>query len=206
MTVLTFVVLLSMTDKPAADMPAGKLTGFTDVVTIKKPGAEKAYAVNKEDTVLVGDILRTGEKARAQVTFIDDSFVNLSSDTLLMVNQYIYDHESNRRKAVITVPEGVGRFIFYKKRHNNSLFTVEAGNALITGNIADFAVMVSPRETEVAVLDGMVNVKNIATLTVGEIRVSMNQLTIVKEKTPPSKPIILGSKQKRVYIRDTTVH
>ena len=204
--ILILAILLLLVDSPAAlYMPVGNITGLSGNVVVNKPGNEKPVGLRKEDAVFIGDILRTGRKSRVQVTFIDDNFVNVSSESSIMVNQYIFDRERKRRKVIVKLLEGGVRFILYKK-YSNSSFAVEAGNASITGNIADFTVKVSPHETEVIVLDGFVNVKNISSMVVGEIRLGINQKTAVKEKNPPSEPEIVTSQQRNAWIEETNVH
>ncbi len=203
--ILILAILLLFVDSPAASyIHAGNLTGSTGIVNVKRPGNEKSVGLRKEDAVFIGDILSTGKKSRAQVTFIDDNFVNVSSESSIMVNQYIFDRDGNRRRAVVKLLEGGARFILYKK-YSNSSFAVEAGNASITGNIADFIVKVSPHDTEVIVLDGLVNVKNISAMVVGEIRLDINQKTAVKEKNPPSEPEILTLQHRNAWIKETNV-
>ncbi|MBI4653452.1 MAG: FecR domain-containing protein [Nitrospirae bacterium] len=186
----------------AADALVGKLILIDGTVTIKRTGLEKAVAAKEGDDISVTDILQTGKDSRAQIVFTDDSVINMSSEAGLRVNQYVYDSVSNRRKAVVKVLKGKTRFVIHKYRSRGSGFTVETDKALVTANIADFVVAVLPAETEVAVLDSGVSVKNISFLTVGVIRLSVNQKTIVKEKTPPSQPSVITLQQRRAYIKD----
>lgn len=197
-----FSILLLPVSNLAADAPVGKLVLVDGIVTIKKIGIENPVAAKEGDDISLTDVLRTGKNSMAQIVLTDDSVVNISSDTGLRVNQYIYDSVNNRRTAVVKVLNGKARFFIHKYRSRDSGFKVETDKALVTVNIADFVVTASPAETEVAVLDNEVSVKNISFLTVGVIRLIANQKTIVKEKTPPSQPSVITPQQRRAYSKD----
>lgn len=197
------VFLFSVKDTLSADVTVGKLTNIRGVVTIKRANLEKPIAAVLGSDFFIGDVVQTGKDSRAQLTFADNSFVNLASETVFMAIQYIYEPENNRRKAIVKILGGKARFILHKEGYRDSSFAAEAGNALITTNTADFAVTVLSTETEVVVFNKTVSTKNILSLVVGEIKLGTNQMTIIKEKTTPSKPAALTSKQRIDYIRAT---
>ncbi|MDP3029167.1 MAG: FecR family protein [Deltaproteobacteria bacterium] len=192
-------LFFSPVDSMAADAPVGKLAIVSGKVTVKRAGAEKR-TVAAGHYVFVGDIVQTEKNSMSRVVFTDDSFINLSSATALMIRQFTFDPEENRRTAIMKVLGGMARFVIYKQR--NGSFNVETNSASVRANIADFGVAVLPDETEVAVLDGAVSVENISPLTIGKIRLGINQKTIVREKTPPSEPVTLSLKQRKVYLKD----
>lgn len=197
---LVSFVLLSKTACFAGNA-IGTLTLIEGPVTVRKIGGQEV-SVTPGDKLRVGDILETGEKSRAQVVLTDDSTIDLSSRTILRVNQYVFDFERNRRTTLIKVPAGKARFAVFRKRDNESTFKVEAGYAAIAAAVADFVAIISPRETTVAVTDGSVGVKNSSYLTVGQIRLGSNQTTIVKEKQMPSAPAVMRHEQRRTYNKD----
>lgn len=199
----SFFILFQIKAVSAGEL-AGRITIVNGTVKVKKAGVEKPVPVKNGDRIFVGDLLSTGERSKVQVTFIDDAFVNLSSATTVRVNQYIFEPEFNRRRAVINVLDGMARFIFYKGRQGNPSVIVEAGYALITANMADFAVKVSPLQTDIAVLDREVSVKNVSPLTIGEMRIGMNQKTSVKKDAAPLMPDILVPFQRKSLIKETS--
>lgn len=199
---LVLAVFLFPTDNPAADTAVGKLTVVQGTVTVKKAGVEKAIAAGEGDSISVGDVLQTGKNSGAQLVFTDDSLLNLSSDTALRVNQYIYEPEKNRRKAIVKILGGKTRFVIYRERSGESAFYIATDKAAITAGIADFVVTVLPSETEVAVLENSVSIKNASYLIVGEIRMGINQKTSVKKGTPPSRPSVITPQERREYIKN----
>lgn len=119
---LILAVFLFPADNLAADTAIGKLTVVQGTVTVKKSGVEKAVAVGEGDSVSVGDVLQTGKNSGAQLVFTDDSLVNMSSDTAVRVNQYIYEPGKNRRKAIVKILGGKTRFVIYRKGALNQYF------------------------------------------------------------------------------------
>lgn len=182
-------------------VPMGAVTALHGTVTLTRPGAGEGRVVQKGDEVLVADELRTGKGSGARLTFTDGSFVDLSPESALCVNQYVFDAEDNRRTARVKVLSGRARFVLYKARSSDSAFYVETNNALVVSAIlADFGVAAGPSGTEIAVLAQSVRVKNAFTLVVGEISLGVNQKTVVKEKTPPSSPVTLTREERKDYI------
>lgn len=180
----------------------GRLTVIAGSVTVSKTVTQKVSPARVGDKIFVGDVLRTGKESRAQIVLTDDSSVNISTGTALRVNQYAIETAINRRTAIIKILEGKARFVVFKQRNNGSAFRVETKQAAISAGTADFVAVVSPGETEVAVLDGGLSVKNISNLTVGVVSLGANQETVVKEKFPPSGPTVITTQQRRTYSKD----
>ncbi len=191
------------TDCPAAVSAVGTVTAMRGHALIKRPGVEKAYSAQKGETVAAGDDIRTEENSMVQITFTDEAFVNLSSDSAMRVDQYSFDIEQNRRTARLNLLKGRARFILYEPRSPDSAFYVKTNIALVTATtIADFGLTVEPHQTEVSALDHAVGVNNIWPLAVGNVWLSANQKTVVKEKTAPSKPVALMLEERRSYMKD----
>jgi hypothetical protein len=182
----------------------GKITAVNGVVQLKRPGVEKEYSPVKGDSFLVGDDIRTGKDSTVQLSFTDESFVNLFENSSVRVNQYAFDPEKNRRTARIRLLGGKARFVLFKPRSNDSFVWVDTNNASVNANtIADFGILSTSRETEVATLAHGVIVKNFSQLIVGDVWVDANMRTVVVEKNPPSLPEILTPQERRNYMQDT---
>jgi len=76
---LTFFTVLSFpTYTLAANTVIGKLPIVQGMVAIQRLGIIDALKGGAEDKILMGDVLQTGKGSGAQITCIDDLFVNLS--------------------------------------------------------------------------------------------------------------------------------
>jgi hypothetical protein len=80
---------------------------------------------------------------------------------------------------------------------------VEAGNALGTaGGLADFIVAVSTGQAEFTVLDHGLSVRNSLPYVIGDVRVGVNQRTVVKEKAPPTVSEVITPQERKKYLKD----
>lgn len=186
---------------PAAIEGIGSVTVVRGDVSIKRPGAEKLIPVHLADTIYVGDILQSGRDSGAQLVLTDDSVVNISSRTSIRVSQYSLDTAIHRRTAVARVLEGMARFIVHKQQ-KEATFTIETAHATVSFAYADLVIGTSTVESAVAVLDRGVSVKNSSPLIIGQVSLGVNEMTMVRAKTPPSPPAVLTSQQRRIYSRD----
>ena len=61
--------------------------------------------------VFVKDLIVTGAKGRMQLTFQDQSFISLGSNTSLEIKEYLYDATTKKGAMVTKVDEGVFRVV-----------------------------------------------------------------------------------------------
>jgi hypothetical protein len=170
---------------------------------LKRPGAGNHLAVREGTAFKVGDVIETGGASAAQLTLADESFMNMGPGSAVRVSQFSFDPVTDRRTTIIRLIEGRTRFIVYKLRSPGSSFRVEAGNALVTtGGLADFLVLTSLGQAELIVLDRGLKVKNSLPYVVGEVRVEVNQRTIVQEKSPPMVPVIITPQERKNWLKD----
>jgi len=196
------LILFAQCVPALADEPVAAITYTRGNVTIKRTGQEHPAAAHEKDRMAVGDVVLAGADSSAQITFPDEAFVTLAPNSSLRVNQYTYDPGQQRRTVVVKVLSGQARFLAYKPLSEDSSLRVETGQALILTNIiADFVVSVSRRETEVAVLDKGVSVRNASPVVVGELGLGVNQRAVVKEKSPPAQPSIITPEQRKAYLK-----
>lgn len=199
-------VLVSLPFPPivlSAEQEIGSITSARGTVVLKRPGAGSSIAVKEGLAFRVGDVIETDVRSTAQLTLTDDSFMNLGPGSAVRVNQYSFDPATDRRATVIRVIKGKSRFVVYKLRSPGSLFRVETDTALvIIGGLADLVVLSAPGRTEVAVLDRGLVVKNSLPYVVGDVRVGVNQRTVIQEKTPPKAPVVVTQQERKILLKD----
>jgi len=187
----------------SAEPDIGSITAARGSVILKRPGAEGPITVKAGVAFKVGDVVEAGENSTVQLTLTDDSFMNLAPNAAVRVNQYSFDHSSNRRTTIIRVIEGKTRFVIYKLRSPGSSFRVEAGNTLVTtGGFADFVVLALPGRSEVVALESSLNVRNTLPYVVGNVNVGVNQRTIIREKASPIVPVIIAPQERKEWLKD----
>jgi hypothetical protein len=187
-----------------ADNPAGLITKVQGRVMVRLTGEEKTTPVKAGDPVLIGHLIQTEKGAKVQLVFADHSLVTILPESELRLNQYAYSSPEKRTRAIIQVFNGQMRFIVNARRINNTDFTIETRQAVISAAVSDFIIKASSKDTEVTVLAEALTVKNSSPLTVGLVRLDTNQKTVVREKVPPAQPTICPLDLRRTYINDAT--
>lgn len=187
----------------SAEPEIGSITASRGNVVLKRPGAERSVTIKVGMAFKVGDVVETGASSAVQMTLTDDSFVNMGPGSAVRVNQYSFDPASNRRTTIIRVLEGKVRFVVFRIRRGDSYFRVEADKALVTsGGLADFVVTASPGQAEVAVLESSLNVRNTLPYVIGNVNIGVNQKTVVKEKAPPTVPVVITPQERKKLLKD----
>jgi len=185
----------------SADGAVGKWTVVQGRVAVTAAGAGGTRLARTGDTIAVGDLLETGEDARAQALLADDTVVNLSSGTSARILQYSFDPAGGRRTAVVKLLGGKARFIVSARK--SSRFNVESAQAAVAAvAAADFVALAAPAATTVAALDGGVRVKNVSNLIVAEYELWSNQTTVVRSGAAPSRPAPIAPQQRKDYRKD----
>ena len=203
---IALAVLVVLPYPPAAfsvEPDIGSITGVRGSVVLKRPGSADPLTVKERVAFKVGDVIETDAKASAQMTLTDDSFVNLGPASSVRVSQYAFDPATDRRTAIVRVIEGKSRFVIYRLRSQESSFRVETDTArLMIGGVADFVVLASQGRTNVAVLDHGLIVRNSIPYVVGDVRIGVNQMAIVQEKSPPTAPVVITQQERKAWLKD----
>ena len=182
---------------------AGTVTFVSGTVMLKRPGSEHAIRVSEGDVVSVADDIICGEDAFAQLTLTDGAFVNIFPRSTVRVNQFAFDAAANRRTTRLKVETGKARFVLFKVLDKDSSFFVETNTALLVlDTIADAAVSVTGPQTLVAALAATATVRSASRLTVGEVKLGVNQKTLVKEKAPPEPESTVTREERKEFMKD----
>jgi hypothetical protein len=188
---------------PSVEPAIGTVTALRGTAFIKRPGAGDPLPARVGMSFLVGDLVETRSGSMARLSLTDESFMNLAAGSAVRVNQYSFDPAENRRTTIIRVLDGKVRFVVFRLRTGGSSFRVEAGNALGTaGGRADFIVAVSTGQAEFTVMDHGLSVRNSLPYIIGDVRVGVNQRTVVKEKAPPTVSEVITPQERKEYLKD----
>jgi hypothetical protein len=199
----SLLIILCPPFASSAEPAIGTVTALRGSALIKRPGAGDPFPAVVGTAFLAGDVIEARSDSAVQVSLTDESFMNVAAGSAIRVNQYSFDPTSNRRTTIIRVLEGRVRFVVFRLRSDGSSFRVEADKALVTaGGLADFLVIASLGQAEIAVLASSLNVRNSLPYVVGNVNVGVNQRTIVKEKSPPTVPETITPKERKEYLKD----
>ena len=99
--------------------------------------------------------IRTGVESAADLIFLDDSELVIGERAEVTIDEFIYDPDTNVAKGAVNVAKGVLRFASATAKLDVSLKT-QTATIGIRGTVFD--VLASFRSTEIAVLEGAVEV------------------------------------------------
>lgn len=193
--------LLSATDAPCADV-AGKITSIRGENVCRRPGVAGVRTLKNGDAVQVADLLEVGKNGKIQLLLSDGMVITVMPGSILRISQYSFESDKSRMSAVMSLKQGMARFILYKELKGGSSLKIETGQALIQTSRADIVVAASEAQTELFTLAGSAGVRNSSNLLVGNVRVGENQSVVVPTKTPPSTPSVIPLQQRRKFTKD----
>ncbi|MBB5054760.1 hypothetical protein HNQ36_004767 [Afipia massiliensis] len=97
------------TSQPAADEPAGNVAILKGTATVTRNGMTGPLKL--QDEIFKGDILQTGKSSTLGVTFSDDTTLNLSASSRVVVDNFIYQEGAKDNAALINVTRGTMAFV-----------------------------------------------------------------------------------------------
>jgi hypothetical protein len=127
-------------------------------------------------SVAIGDLITTGEEARARILFKDDSILTLAHNTKLEIKEYLI--EKDKRNSIISLQAGKLRTEVTKLLTPESKFEVHTPTAIAGARGSDWLSVVENNPgTTIYCLQGPISVVNpefpaqILTLTAGQYAV-----------------------------------
>ena len=171
-----------------------------EITAIRADGSR--VTLNQGDPVYQGDVIETAGEGVVGITFIDDTTFSLGEGGRMVLDELIYDAETNEGSSAISVVQGVFSFV--------SGAIAKSGPDAMT--IRTPVATIGIRGTKVAVKAGAEGEENVITLLeegdgiTGEIVVTNsagseilnvpNQTTTITSFfTPPSAPVVLPQAQ-----------
>lgn len=176
-------------------------TGPTEIVRNRKSLESKVNSpVEMNDTIVTA-------KAKAKLTFEDKTTVNITEQSKLIIDDFVYDSHKGSGKLAMKVVLGTARYAsgqIAKSSPQNVAINTPTATIAVRGT--DFSmtvdelgrslVMLLPSCDEKSCVTGAITVKN----EVGEVYLDQPyQATLVASlSTPPSKPIVINIDQNNI--------
>jgi len=182
----------------------GKFTVVAGSVDALREQQDAPIAAEIGMNTYMQDVVRTKHRSRTQLKFVDDSVLNMGSDYMVKIKEYVYDEDNGIRRAILSSLRGTMRATV-SKFGGDSTFEVETPTAVASVRGTDFIVKVnSSMETEIIVLEGAVQVRNIDPLIRGQVIVRAGQKTRVSKAKAPSFPSYVPAQMQETLIAQTT--
>jgi len=172
-----------------------KVHGTVDVFHV---GERKAVPVSVGVSLVVGDIVRTGKRSRAQLKFADGSTLNIGSLSKIEISEFSFSADKKVRKTSIRDLRGKVRALVTKSTDKDSFFNIKTPSAVAAVRGTDLGVDVrSPKKTVVVNYEGIVDVY---AATLGRLKESQKvtlfdkQITTVVAGKKPTTPVTASPK------------
>ncbi len=181
-TAIVVALMLTANAVQAQDKPNGAtLTGLVgDVSVVKGKAPAKKLAVSS--VVAVGDIVKTGSGAKAQLKLADGSVVTIGENTELKITRF--QVQGDERKGLLDLARGVARAVVTKMAPS-STFEIRTPTAVAAVRSTVWMLEYNAKgETEVFVGEGVVAVTSRGKELGRAILEPGRGTTVAKDKAP----------------------
>jgi hypothetical protein len=169
--------------------PASAIEKAGDVVSVRgkavierkagKENARVAAVLQESDNVV------TRDRSRIKMLFRDDSILTLGAKSKLVIKKYLYSPESKRAESIYELADGRLRAVVGGAGFK---VTTPTAFAAARGTVFIVAYNMETGATEIIVLEGSVEVRNINPEVAGSQVVEAGQSTTVLSNKPPTQP------------------
>lgn len=128
----------------------GEITAVQRTVSMVHAGSSVAVPLAARQSLLAGDTIKTGELARVQALFRDDTLLTLGQRTRVEISEYVHDPGQHVRRMTLTLWEGTVRALVGREFAGvGSTFVIRAGRASVVANATYCIVWRQEQETGV---------------------------------------------------------
>ena len=146
--------------------------------------------VNVNDQIFKQEIIETNSVSSTQILFMDETVLSIGPDSRLIMDEMVYDSDSNTGKFVVTASRGL--FTFITGSLASESYEINTPTATIGVRGTKFDLFVSRKGASTVILrSGAVDMKNIrsgATRRVATVGLATSIVTQKSEPTPPAPP------------------
>ncbi len=172
----------------AQDKAAGRFTQVTGQVDVLKAGKLPATSAKVADAVHTGDLIRTKSQSKAQVQFIDDTLLDISPNSRVVIDKFVYDG-GTERQATLRVLLGMVYTNVSKLFKKEPDFTIETDTAVIGVRGTKTFVLKIPQATDTYNEQGTVQGSNINPAIPGMVTAHDMEFFRTGENQPPTIPV-----------------
>ncbi len=115
------------------------------------------------DQIFLNDEIRTPQDGRIQILLMDETTFSMGADSTIVIDEFVYDPGNQAGAVSANIKKGVFRFIsgrIAKKKPEN--MKVTAGNAVISIRGTEVIGTVSPEESTIVLLSGLIDMTSIS--------------------------------------------
>ena len=146
--------------------------------------------VNVNDQIFKQEIIETNSVSSTQILFMDETVLSIGPDSRLIMDEMVYDPNSNTGKFVVTAARGL--FTFVTGSLESESYEINTPTATIGVRGTKFDLFVSRKGASTVILrSGAVDMKNIrsgATRRIATVGLATSIVTQKSEPTAPAPP------------------
>ena len=134
-------LLLFITNLAIADI--GLVTDYSGSAAIERDEGFEVYDVEDDLAVMMMDIVNTA-KGKVRIEFIDDTLVDVTEHSRLLIDDFVYDPESGEGSLGLKASLGTVRYASGKiAKNSRQNVVITTPSAVIGVNGTDFAMIVN---------------------------------------------------------------
>lgn len=193
-----------------------KITRLEGQATILKLEVLRAVPIEVGQGIELGDIIRTMEDSKVEITFTDETVVGVAANTKINIMDYLVEGEE-RKRGLIKLSRGKLRAIVTKasKGKKPGRFNVVTPTAITGVRGTDFFVFHSKGLTKLAVKEGSVDIYNptkcgegtgeLYREDCGNVVVDAGHSTKVMATFKPEPPKFITEEEMIILTEETTI-
>jgi len=183
------VVALLLLALPAMAQEVGTVAEMEGTADIGRGGAWTAAAIGAP--IEQGDQLRTGKPGRLKVVFQDDSVLSVSEQSLVVVNEQVFDPANSKARSYFDLIHGkLNSIVSDYYGRPGSDYKVKTATAVAGVRGTEFSVSYDPDDeiTEVLGFNGKVEVHSLLDPSGPGVIITANEATTVEKGKLPTTP------------------
>ena len=189
---LAAVILLAMGARGAGAVEVGFVAALEGSAEIRTAAGSSWDALALDDTVDIGDTLRTGRDSVVKLLLVDDTTLTLGDETELEIDEYVVDPGSTNAPSVLNVLSGKLRTRVGEAFGSKPRLEMHTPTAVIGVKGTEWDTWVYEGDGDVQTLaccvSGEITLQNIDPSVSGVVGVPIDQCTRVLPKRAPDAP------------------
>ncbi len=194
-------ILLSLgVSSGLAAVPAGTVTELQGKAAVRSAESTEWRRLQLKERLFSGDTVKTEEKSRVTIFLADESVITIGPKAQFQLESFSLNPSRNERQAKAKILAGKTRFHLQRAFGGSSQFNVSTPTAIAGVKGTKFLVwVVSEKLTRVAVIEGLITVRNILPHLPQEVLLQAGYTTSVSTGQPPLAPSLLPENQLREF-------
>ena len=183
------LVALLLLASPVVAQEVGTIAEMDGTADVGRGGAWVPAAIGAP--IQQGDQLRTGKPGRLKVVFQDDSVLSITEDSLVKVNEQVFDPNASKARSYFDLVRGkLNSIVSDYYGRPGATYEVKTATAVAGVRGTEFSVSYDPDDetTEVLGFSGKVQVRSLLDPTGPGVIITANEATTVAEGRLPTPP------------------